>query len=303
MLFAWGAVQPVTLSATIVDLAQRGHLTIEEVRHDRAFLADKVDWKLTSEANAEPVRPFEHSVLTRLFADGGETTQSEFKKWCERNRTDADRWWRKVKAEMESAFREQRYIEGGKGPVFALNIVTALAVIGLSILALSAGAALAVVAVLSGAAQLVATILLRRRTVVGAQRLAEWGAFKRFLKDFSQLEDAPVGHLILWERFLVYAVALGVTAEVARALAVHIPAMAATGASGSPAFAPWFIGGHGPGALDSIGSFSGFAGGFGPTIVAAAHPPSSSSSGSGFGGGGFSGGGGGGGGGGGIGAS
>ena len=141
-----------------------------------------------------------------------------------------------------------------------------------------------------------ATLSLRRRTIAGAQRVAEWKAFRRHLEDFSDLEDAPVGHLILWERYLVYAVALGVTARVARALAARIPPEQAS------TFAPWFHGHHGPGALDSIGSLSGFADGFGPTIVAAANPPSSSSSGSG-GGGGFSGGGGGGGGGGGIGAS
>ena len=103
---------------------------------------------------------------------------------------------------------------------------------------------------------------------------------------------------MLWERYLVYAVALGVTAQVARALAARVPVPAG---AGRPAFAPWFVGAHGA-ALDSIGSFADFAHGFGPSIVASATPRSSSSSGGGFGGG-FSGGGGGGGGGGGIGAS
>ena len=295
-LRSWGTVRPVALSATIVDLAQRGHLKIEEVRIDRRFLGDKVDWRLTHRSSDDPLRPYEEAVLGRLFADGPEITQSEFERWCKRHRTSADRWWTSVRSKIRREYRERRYQEGGKAVVYAANVVLSAFVVVTGIVTAATGAPIGAAGIVSGIAQGAATITLRRRTVAGAQRVAEWEAFQRHLEDFSDLEEAPVGHLILWERYLVYAVALGVTAQVARALAARIPP------EQSSAFAPWFTGHHGPGALDSIGSLSGFADGFGPVIVAAAHPPSSSSSGSG-GGGGFSGGGGGGGGGGGIGAS
>ncbi|HEX2850122.1 MAG TPA: DUF2207 domain-containing protein [Acidimicrobiales bacterium] len=298
-LFNWGTVEPVALSATIVDLAQRGHLTIEEIRTDRRVLPDKVDWRFTWKDDREPVRDFEAAVLAQLFQDGPTTTQSEFTAWARAHQTDAQRWWDDVKREIRKGFKAKGYIEGGKGGVYAANVFTALVVGGVGIATVSTGVALGAVAIVSAVVQLLATIVLRRRTPAGRQRLAEWKAFEHFLRDFSQLEEAPIGHLVLWERYLVYAVALGVTAQVARALAAKIPAP--TGAVGQPAFAPWFIGYHGT-ALDSIGSFADFAHDFGPAIVAAATPQSSSSSGGGFGGG-FSGGGGGGGGGGGIGAS
>lgn len=297
-LLSWGTVRPMALSATIVDLAQRGYLKIEEVRIDRRFLGDKVDWKLVWQEppTDAPIRPFERAVLERLFADGREITQSEFERWCKQHRTSADRWWKSVQSKVRAEYRKRRYQEGGKGFVYAANIVVAVVVIVTGIVTAATGAPIGAAGIVSGLLQGGATITLRRRTVAGAQRVAEWKAFQRHLEDFSDLEEAPVGHLILWERYLVYAVALGVTAKVARALAARIPAAEAA------TFAPWFHGHQGPGALDSIGSLSGFADGFGPTIVSAAAPPSSSSSGSG-GGGGFSGGGGGGGGGGGIGAS
>ena len=301
MLREWGAVSSRALSATIVDLAQRGYLTIEELRTDRRILPDKVDWQFTwtPAPGDEPLRQFEHQVLERLFAAGRVTTQSEFERWCKSNRTSADRWWDGVKESAQREFKQRHYIEGGKGPVYAGNVLAALIVGGLGILAVSFGALVGIIGIASAAIQLMATIVLRRRTPEGAQRLAEWEAVERFLRDFSQLEEAPVGHLILWERYLVYAVALGVTAEVARALAAKIPPEQATQQN----FASWYHGSHGgTGALDSIGSLADFSSSFGPTIVAAAQPPSSSSSGSG-GGGGFSGGGGGGGGGGSIGAS
>lgn len=304
MLRQWGNVTPHVLSATIVDLAQRGFLTIEEIRKDRRILPDKVDWQFTrtrprSDRDAPPLLEFEAKILDRLFAAGTMTTQSEFEAWCKSHRTTADRWWDAVTAKAKESFRSKRYIEGGKGPVFAGNVLCGLAVSALGILALANAVWIGALAVVSGIVQTIATVTLRRRTPAGRQRLAEWDAVERFLRDFSELEEAPVGHLILWERYLVYAVALGVTAQVARALAAKIPAEVAA----QQGFASWYHGSHGGvGALDSIGSLSDFSSSFGPTIVAAAQPPSTSSSGSG-GGGGFSGGGGGGGGGGSIGAS
>ena len=118
---------------------------------------------------------------------------------------------------------------------------------------------------------------------------------RNYLRDFSQLADAPAGHLVLWERYLVYAVALGVSDDLARGLAARIPA------EDTQQFATWYVQptrairrGTDRSATSADGFTSSAVGSFAP-------PSSSSSSGSGSGGG-FSGGGGGGGGGGGIGA-
>lgn len=46
------------------------------------------------------------------------------------------------------------------------------------------------------------------------ERLAKWGAFRRYLKEFSTFEDAPTAAVTIWERYLVYATALGVADEV-----------------------------------------------------------------------------------------
>ncbi len=80
-------------------------------------------------------------------------------------------------------------------------------------------------------------ILLRRRTHAGAQRHAEWDGLRRFLKDFSQLQDAPSGHMALYERYLVAAVALGVADDLVEALQVRIPEVA-----NDPTFATWYVG-------------------------------------------------------------
>jgi uncharacterized membrane protein len=174
-----------------------------------------------------------------------------------------------------------------------LNILMVLAVGILGVAALSVQAwAGGAIALAEAALQLALTPLLRQRTPAGQRRYHEWLGVRHYLTDFSQLADAPAGHLVLWERYLVYAVALGVSDELAHGLAARL------GAEESAQFAPWYVGlSLGTPGYGSIGQFSsGFA-----TSAVSSFTPASSSSGSGFGGG-FSGGGGGGGGGGGIGA-
>jgi uncharacterized membrane protein len=142
---------------------------------------------------------------------------------------------------------------------------------------------------LFGVAAAVATFavgatVLRNRTQAGAEAYAKAAGLKRYIKDFSQLADAPVGHLILWERFLVYSVAFGVSAELMRGLAVRLPQV-----MNDPTFTTWYGGAD-------MHRFDGFSSiGTQTAAVVAAAIPNSSGAGGGFSGGGSSGGGGGGG--------
>ena len=112
---------------------------------------------------------------------------------------------------------------------------------------------------------------------------ARWQAFRRYLADFSRLQEAPAISLKLWEEFLVYAVALGVAEDVLEAARLHAPPTLEETSS------LYWYSGHGYGGH----SANAFAGIEQALTGAFAHPGSSG------GGGGFSGGGGGGGGGGG----
>ena len=120
-----------------------------------------------------------------------------------------------------------------------------------------------------------------RRTPKGALLHARWQAFRRFLTDFSRVEESSPASLALWEQFLVYGIALGVAEQVLEAARLHAPPEISEGGRF-----------YGPGIVGSISgpyvfSFSDLENDFSEAFT----PPSSSGSG---GGGGFSGGGGGG---------
>jgi uncharacterized membrane protein len=288
----WGTIGPAAFSSTILDLAQRGFLQVREVREDRMLLSDKVDYELTrTDKSRDELKGFERSALDQVFADGSPVMQSDIARNARSHQTESLGRWNDFKADASSSLRMRRYINGHRSKPFLLNILSAVVVgaAGVGALALRVWV-IGGIAVGWAALQVALTPLLRQRSPEGQVRYLQWRGVRNYLHDFSRLAEAPVGHLVLWERYLVYAAALGVSEELAEGLAVHLPP------EERATFAPWYIA-HDPGSTASFGSIGSFASGLGAS-TGSFSPPSSSSGG----GGGFSGGGGGGGGGGGIGA-
>ncbi|MBK9179054.1 MAG: DUF2207 domain-containing protein [Acidimicrobiales bacterium] len=293
----WGQVPATAFGATVVDLAQRGHLTIEEQRDERLG-PDKVDWhfRRTGKADTSGLLDFERQTLDLVFRGSAETSQDALTTWAREEVSTAQRLWTAWKGAVTRDYKARGYVRS-RGGLVALAALGAFAVGALGVWAVASGAALGWVAIAVGVLLLLCSPLLRQRTPAGARRAAQWGAFRRFVKDFSRLDESPAGDLVLYERYLVYAVALGVSDDLMRGLALRVPEVA----SGASTFATWYVVSSAGGfdRLSSIGEVGSFAQSFGHAVAVASTPKSS---GSGFGGGGFSGGGGGGGGGGGIGA-
>ena len=60
-------------------------------------------------------------------------------------------------------------------------------------------------------------------TQKGIDEKEEWRAFKKYMLDFSLLNEKEVPHLILWERFLVFATAFGIAEKVIKQLKIKYP--------------------------------------------------------------------------------
>lgn len=291
----WGTVDGDAYSGTVLDLARRGHLRIEEIAVERLLRKDDVQHRFirTQGTITDPLRPFEQRVLSWMFRDGPEITQEEL---VERNRekqTESHKMWTGFQKEVKEDLDARGYVVRGKHAAFGLHALIVLALVGLAVASavVQAWIGLAVAAV-TAVVLLPLGVLHRSRTPEGTRRFWEWRGLRQFMKDFSSLDEAPVGHLALWEQYLVAAVALGVAEELVDGLEVWFPQVLQEGSN----FAPWYVataGGHGR--LGAVGSFGSS---FGGAAVSSSTPQSSG----GGGGGGFSGGGGGGGGGGGAGA-
>jgi uncharacterized membrane protein len=295
----WGSVPRTAFGSTVVDLAQRGYLTIAEQVHEKIG-KDEVEYAFTStgkQAAANGCTPYEREVLDRLFSGGPTITQDELVDQAKDDRTEAVAWWEGFRKDVRQDLETHHYFnEKGRFRPYCLHSLLVLGAIGGGILLIVAGAVLGgIVLLVFGVVLMLLSGLLRQRTPEGARKQAEISGLRRFLRDFSRLDDAPVGDLILYERYLVYAVALGVSKELMQGLQARVPELA----NQTTVFAPWYIGSTiNANRFDSLSSVGTFATHFSSATAAAFSPPSSASGG----GGGFSVGGGGGGGGGGFGA-
>ncbi len=64
---------------------------------------------------------------------------------------------------------------------------------------------------------------LNVRTQKGVEHKAMWKAFKRFLQDFSKLDERDYKSIAIWEHYLVYATALGISKKVIKQLKIVFP--------------------------------------------------------------------------------
>ncbi len=60
------------------------------------------------------------------------------------------------------------------------------------------------------------TFSRKRASLEREKAISRWGAFRKFLVDYSNLEEAKLASIELWEHYFVYAVALGVAEKVAK---------------------------------------------------------------------------------------
>ena len=68
-------VDPIDITATLLDLAVRGHLIIEEL--PRASQFAPTDWVLARRSAPDPLRPFEQELLDGMLAEGQSVRVSE----------------------------------------------------------------------------------------------------------------------------------------------------------------------------------------------------------------------------------
>jgi uncharacterized membrane protein YgcG len=289
------SVDPRDISATIIDLAVRGYLTIEEVHEHGRF--QRRDWRLTTLTTPpydpnDRLLPWEERVLSGLFKTGDTVLLSELKTEF-RSNYDAARnaLYNDVVARRWFTRRPDKV----RGRWFRAGILLTIAGVLLTV-ALMPWTHLGLVGVavlVSGIAFLALHHRMPSRTARGSAALARTLGFRRYLgtAEADQLRDEEKAGI--FARYLPYAIVFGETEHWARVfhdLGTH-----------AQQYVSWYSGPEGW-SFDEFGaSMSDFTTTSAGTIVAQPRPVytggGSSSGSSGFSGGSSGGGGGGGGGG------
>lgn len=273
---------PLDVTATIIDLAVRGYLKIEEV--EKEWYQFKHDWKLTKLPKDEPLKRYERTLYDGLFADGDEVKLSDLKnKFATR--------MSKVREQLMDDAMSQGWFTRKPGTVKVLwgllgIVVLAVGVALTILLAVNTHAGLVGVPVIvAGILLLVAARWMPKRTAKGYATLRHALGFKRFIDESEKHRAQFAERADIFSEYLPYAVVFGATDKWAKAF---------EGLANEPDTSSWYVSQH---AFD-YAVFSSAIDGFATTSAGTLTSSPASTGSSGFSGGGFSGGGGGGGGGG-----
>ncbi|WP_307859594.1 MULTISPECIES: DUF2207 domain-containing protein [Cellulomonas] len=279
---------PVDVTATIIDLAVRGWLRIEEVPRSKPGKKPK-DWTLVRlRSGTEGLLPFEATLLGDLFRTGDEVRLSELRTTFAASLAKVQDmlyqhvtsvgWFRANPKSVRTAWIVVGVllaVVGGLGLMIgmAVGVVPGLALVGVALLLVGI-----LVLVLSGSAP--------ARTADGTAVLAQALGFRRYLATAEANQIRFEEGQDIFSRYLPYAIVFGLADRWSRVFAElaaqGVVVAAPTWYVGTYAYGTGFWGTGFVGAIDRFESI---------TTAAISAPTPGTSGGSGLGGGGFSGGG------------
>ena len=287
-----GSVYASALFATLLDLARRGLLTVEERRKTGRSLFRRVQRKdalfrldrRRFEREAGSLAPFERSALQFLFGDiaGGKDQVSLTE--IGRARSRMRRWFSHWRKEIQAAAKARSFFDPGvkTGRRYELWLASGLLLFSFPVFYFAEGAGILPLA--ASVLIFIFALLLHRITPEYADEYAKWRALGRYLRKYHFERGRTETLKQLLDAYLVYGLVLGLTPKRIRELLQLIPEETAR------TRLPWYL-------YAGTGSPEGVSGSFAESIsglVATAN--SSLSSATGAGGGASAGGGGGGGG-------
>ncbi len=275
---------PLDVTATIIDLAVRGYLRIEETK--RSGLFRRADWRLTrfpDPPNPDELQPYEQSLLSGLFKDGDEVELSDLKKkFAER--------MQKVRTELYSETVDRGWFarRPDRTRLLWLFAGISLALLGTALVVLAAvytsWGLVPIPIVIGGLVLLVGSRWAPSRTARGTGVLRRALGFRRFIEESEARRAEFAEKKNLFTEYLPYAVVFGATEKWAKAF---------EGLNAAEAVDSWYSSSGAFEASAFVGAVESFSTSAAGTLSASASSGSSGFSGGGGSGGGFGGGGGG----------
>ncbi|CQR74108.1 hypothetical protein SOV_22270 [Sporomusa ovata DSM 2662] len=241
VLWNYSKVQGHDLTATILDLARRKFLRIEEEHVNESkllgnrkvktyrliFLDAPQPAALRNPAEAE-LRAHEQDLLDYLrhtIACGREYLfLADIEVFAKSHSRDFYGFWRSWVAGINEQMEQADFFDhSGNMPLATVLGGLLLFTLGAIVLFNSTMTILGVSLLIAAAIIALIPRSFKRRSPSGQEDFVRWQAFKRFLLHFSQMQRHEIPSLIIWEHYLVYAVTLGVAREVMKQLELVFP--------------------------------------------------------------------------------
>ncbi|RLG69599.1 MAG: hypothetical protein DRO07_01975 [Candidatus Iainarchaeum archaeon] len=229
--------EPTTksLSAEILHLCLKGKLKLEKIKEDALF-GKKDSYKIHIIDSSKAGLPESEALLLRLLKEAAqyrpkkffifsvperdktpnEVTLTELEFYLRFNRFKAQTFLKEWKNAVKDFVDAQGFFSKKNG-ILPFLIGTGILLILSLIIAPRLFFVIVIVALILNVAF---PNTLPNRTKKGAEHYIKWKRFKRFLSDFSNLRNVPPEAIVLWEKYIVYAIPLGVADKVEKAMKI-----------------------------------------------------------------------------------
>ncbi len=226
---------PQIFSATILDLALKGYLEFEPIdKKNFNIIIKNSDLQKLSDDEKKFF-----SIILKASKNKNTLTTDELLKYTKKNYNSLHYVFESIKRIVESFQKSNNNIDSERINVCEQwknksdgYFVKSIIVFFISIFLMYVNSVL----ILIGFVVIIGIIILgilcyKNSTRVsilsdkGAEEQLQWLGLNNYMKDFSLLKEKEVPDLVLWEKFLVYATAFGISKEVIKQLKVVYPEM------------------------------------------------------------------------------
>ena len=210
--FMTNSINDNEILATIVDLVRRKVLTLENSDKNSIII-------LTG--NTENLSAQEKAIVDIYINDFGDGKSLDLKSFgfFQKVPMSVARKFEKWRAMVQSEMNRKNLTYQGLGclgVIFFAFFPMIFTFVGL-VIGMITGNKMFLLIVVMGIILFVSGAKARYPRKELAEAKDKWQAFKNFLSDYSQLEEAKITSVHLWEQYFVYAVALGVSEKVVKA--------------------------------------------------------------------------------------
>ena len=224
MSYLFQNIDSKDIMATLLDLTRRKFLSIEQ-EYKKGIIKNKNDYKITllDNKNFSKLKPHEKLLIDWLIKNIGDGNNVYLSQITNESKKNPYKFNEKYKNWIEIAYStstiENNFFEHDNNKLCIALIIIFDGIMPMLLLSLSQSIRVLIPFFWFISFPIIMFLAFKKRRTKDAQiEYEKWCAFKKFLKDFSNITSSEIGSIVLWEHYLVYAVSLGVAKQVIKQL-------------------------------------------------------------------------------------
>lgn len=214
------------LSASILNLIYKKAIAYEKTEK-------KNDYKLINlHVEESTLTESEQKLLKWLFNDNDEIKLSELKKEAKNSYTGFINRYNTWKNETTKEAKTYQFFEKSTGHKIIGGLYSFIGGYFIpTIFFLTGHYIIGILSIIFIIGAFIYLVSYKKRTISGNEAYHKWMGLKNFMVDFGKMDDKELPEIVLWEKYLVYAVSLGCAKQLAKTMEIKVKELSDTGAN------------------------------------------------------------------------